>query len=123
MLLELLKETFPESETLPNNYYEAKKILRDLGLHYIKIDACPSDCMLYSKEHANAKECVFCGVSRWKSSDDHSTDEFTKSVKKKKIPAKVLHYFPLKPRLQRLYMSSKTTSHMKWHVMVAWKVR
>ena len=25
MLLELLKETFPESETLPNNYYEAKK--------------------------------------------------------------------------------------------------
>ncbi|KAL6313164.1 hypothetical protein AAG906_016741 [Vitis piasezkii] len=53
---------------------------------------------------------------RWKSSDDNSTDEFTKSVKKKKIHAKVLRYFPLKPRLQRLYMSSKTASHMKWHV-------
>ncbi|KAL6348147.1 hypothetical protein AAG906_039595 [Vitis piasezkii] len=52
----------------------------------------------------------------WKSSDDHSTDEFTNSAKKKKIPAKVLRYFPLKPRLQRLYMSSKTASHMKWHV-------
>ncbi|RVW22081.1 hypothetical protein CK203_110934 [Vitis vinifera] len=51
-----------------------------------------------------------------KSSDEHSTDEFTNSAKKKKIPAKVLRYFPLKPRLQRLYMSSKTTSHMKWHV-------
>ena len=43
-----------------------KKVLRDLGLHYIKIDACLSDCMLYSKEHANANECVVCGVSRWK---------------------------------------------------------
>ena len=93
-----------------------KKILRDLGLHYIKIDAYPSDCMLYSKEHANANECVVCGVSRWKSSDDHSTDEFTNSTKKKKISAKVLRYFPLKPRLQRLYMSTKTTSHMKWHI-------
>ena len=58
-LLELLNEAFPEDETLPSNYYEAKKILHDLGLHYIKIDACPSDCMLYSKEHANANECVF----------------------------------------------------------------
>ena len=59
MLLELLNEAFPEDETLPSNYYEAKKILRDLGLHYIKIDACPLDCMLYSKEHANVNECVF----------------------------------------------------------------
>ncbi|RVW21982.1 hypothetical protein CK203_110263 [Vitis vinifera] len=86
MLLELLNEAFPEGETLPSNYYEAKKILCDLGLHYIKIDACPLDY------------------------------EFTDSAKKKKIPAKVLCYFPLKPRLQRLYMSSKTASHMKWHV-------
>ena len=59
MLLELLKETLLEGETLPSNYYEAKKkILCDLGLHYIKIDACPLDCMLYSKEHANANKCV-----------------------------------------------------------------
>ena len=58
----------------------------------------------------------FYGVSRWKSNDDHSIDEFTNSAKKKKIPAKVLRFFPLKPRLQRLYMSAKTASHMKWHV-------
>ena len=59
---------------------------------------------------------VVYSVSRWKSSDVHSTNEFNKSSKKKKIPAKVLHYFPLRPRLQRLYMSSKMASHMKWHV-------
>ena len=34
---------------------------------------------------------------------------------KKKDPPKVLRYFPLKPRLQRLFMSSKTATHMRWH--------
>ena len=32
-----------------------------------------------------------------------------------KNPAKVLQYFPLKPRLQRLFMSLRIASHMKWH--------
>ena len=116
MLLELLKEELYEGETLPSNYYETKKVLRDLDLHYIKIDACSLDCMLYSKEHVNANEFIVCGVSRWKSSDVHPTDEFNQSSKKNKITAKVLPYFPLKLRLQRLYMSSKIASHMKWHV-------
>ena len=104
MLLELLKETLPKGETLPSNYYKTKKVLHELGLHYIKIDVCPSDCMLYSKEHANENECIVCGFSRWKSSDVHPTDEFNQSSTKMKIPAKVLRYFPLKPGLQRLYV-------------------
>ncbi|XP_019257779.1 PREDICTED: uncharacterized protein LOC109235996 [Nicotiana attenuata] len=33
----------------------------------------------------------------------------------RKIPAKVLRYFPLKPRLQRLFMSSETSKAMRWH--------
>ena len=49
MLLELLKEVLPEGETLSNNFYKTKKVLYELGLHYIKIDDCPSYCMLYSK--------------------------------------------------------------------------
>ena len=79
MLLEMLKETLLEDETLPNNYYETKKVLHDLGLHYIKIDAYPSNCMLYSKEHSNANECIVCGISRWKSIDVHPTDDFNQS--------------------------------------------
>lgn len=35
--------------------------------------------------------------------------------KQKKIPWKVLRYFPLTPRLQRLFMSSKTATDMRWH--------
>ncbi|XP_058009346.1 uncharacterized protein LOC131183171 [Hevea brasiliensis] len=33
----------------------------------------------------------------------------------KRIPKKILRYFPLKPRLQRLFMSTKTASLMRWH--------
>ena len=57
MLLELLKEALPEGDNFPNNYYEVKKILRDLGLDYKKIDACPQNCMLFTKENANAEKC------------------------------------------------------------------
>ncbi|XP_075655172.1 uncharacterized protein LOC142625386 [Castanea sativa] len=35
--------------------------------------------------------------------------------KNKKVPWKVLRYFPLKSRLQRLFMSTKTATDMKWH--------
>ncbi|OMO50578.1 Transposon, En/Spm-like protein [Corchorus capsularis] len=33
----------------------------------------------------------------------------------KKQPAKVLRYFPLIPRLQRIFMSNKTSESMTWH--------
>ena len=45
-LLDLLKEAFPFAK-FPKNFQEAKSIVRDLGLDYKKIHACPNDCMLY----------------------------------------------------------------------------
>lgn len=33
----------------------------------------------------------------------------------KKIPQKILWYFPLKPILQRLFMCKHTACHMRWH--------
>ncbi|CAL0314046.1 unnamed protein product [Lupinus luteus] len=38
---------------------------------------------------------------------------------KKKILANVLQYFPVTPRLQRLYMCSKTAELLKWHAKKA----
>ncbi|CAL2246711.1 unnamed protein product [Prunus armeniaca] len=32
-----------------------------------------------------------------------------------KIPQKVMRYLPLKPRFQRLYMSTHTATYMRWH--------
>ncbi|XP_043721065.1 uncharacterized protein LOC122668585 [Telopea speciosissima] len=102
MLLDLLQEALPEPNTLPKNIYETKKIIKDLGLNYNKIDVCRNDCMLYWKEADKATSCYKCGTSRYESEN-------------KKIPAKTLRHFPLIPRLQRLYMSSKTSLNMRWH--------
>lgn len=108
-LLELLKEALPKGETVPSSYREAKKMIQDLGLDYEKIDACPNNCLLFRKEYADLNNCVKCGSFRWKFED--TRDDGTR----KKVAAKVLRYFPLKPRLQRLFMSSKTAADMRWH--------
>nr|GFB53071.1 hypothetical protein [Tanacetum cinerariifolium] len=49
--------------------------------------------------------CPVCNTSRWK---DINTPG-------KKVPKKVLCYFPIIPRLQRLYKSSHTVKEMTWH--------
>lgn len=122
MLLKLLQEAFPSGHSLPGTFYETKKIIGDLGLNYEKIHACPNDCMLYWKEFADVSSCPKCGASRWKPIEknaDDATDSATNTKMvlsmSRKIPAKVLRYFPLKPRLQRLFMSSETASLMRWH--------
>ncbi|XP_027941160.1 uncharacterized protein LOC114194957 [Vigna unguiculata] len=113
MILELLADAFGHAK-IPSSFYEAKKIINKLGVHYTKIDACPNDCMLYFGEDANMDFCKKCKTSRWKAKKKGTSDSGT-SNKRKKIPAKVLRYFPLKPRLQRMFMSSKIAEHMRWH--------
>ena len=96
MLLELLKKALPKDDNFPDNYYEAKKKkLHDLGLNYKKIDACPHNCMLFTKENVNANKCTFCGTSRWKNVECNSMDDSGTCSKDKKIYAKVLQHFPL----------------------------
>ncbi|XP_020262530.1 uncharacterized protein LOC109838504 [Asparagus officinalis] len=99
--LAIWREAIPEIN-LPKSYYEAKKIVMDLGLDYKKIHACPNDCMLYRGEDGEKVACSKCGESRWKAN-------------KQDVPAKVLRYFPLKPRVQRLFMCSQTAESMSWH--------
>ncbi|GJR91163.1 uncharacterized protein Tco_0215174, partial [Tanacetum coccineum] len=49
--------------------------------------------------------CLVCGESRWKN----------KNTKGKKVPKKVLRYFPLTPRLRRMYNSRHIAKYMTWH--------
>ncbi|XP_027167265.1 uncharacterized protein LOC113767387 [Coffea eugenioides] len=112
ILLELLKEVFPENELFPSSYRDAWKIVKDLGLSYHKILACPNDCLIYWKETEHETFCRKCGTPRYKQIVKQSDDS---SEQANKVPAKLVRYFPLKPRLQRLFMSSKTASLMRWH--------
>ncbi|WCJ39870.1 hypothetical protein M5689_020822 [Euphorbia peplus] len=113
-IMKLFKEALPTGETLPANFYETKKMIRALGLGYKKIHACENDCMLFWKENSKAESCLVCGESRWKNISN-SSNVAKLSKRGKCIPRKVLRYFPLKPRLQRLFMSSKTAEDMTWH--------
>ncbi|WMV40449.1 hypothetical protein MTR67_033834 [Solanum verrucosum] len=113
MLLKMLKkDLLPDKSNLPDSYYEARKLIKSLGLSYDRIDACRNDCMLYWKNDKFVDSCKICGASRWKE-DKHNGE--SKIKKGKKIPYKILRYFPLKTRLQRLFMSSKTSPLMRWH--------
>ncbi|XP_031279787.1 uncharacterized protein LOC116138206 [Pistacia vera] len=111
-IMQLLKKALPRGENLPKSFCDARKLIRDLGLHYEKIDACENDCVLFWKDNANDENCLICGESRWKSVEKNAINP---NKSGKKIPRKVLRYFPLKQRLQRLFMSSKTASDMRWH--------
>jgi len=116
MLLKFLEELLPENSCLPSSYQDCKLIIKDLGFSYEKIDACPNDCVLFRKEYENEVRCPKCHASRYK---EMKHQRFRRKVSSKvaslPIPAKVLRYFPLKQRIKRLFMSSKTAKSMKWH--------
>ncbi|RVX01357.1 hypothetical protein CK203_031234 [Vitis vinifera] len=105
MLLQVLVDAFPKRSNIPKTYYDAKKMLRDLGLGYDSIHACKYDCALFWKENETLDKCPVCDEPRYKFCNG----------KGQKIPQKVLRHFPLKSRLQRLFMSRHTTSDMRWH--------
>ncbi|XP_060959205.1 uncharacterized protein LOC133030469 [Cannabis sativa] len=105
-LLKLLKFAFPKENNIPSTYYEAKKRLKKLGLGYDNIDVCLYNCCLFYKENASKEACPVCGTSRWVTSENR---------KRKKVPCKVMRYFPLTPRLKRLYSSRITAKSMIWH--------
>ncbi|MCH86656.1 hypothetical protein A2U01_0007515, partial [Trifolium medium] len=116
MLLDLLRDALPEENVLPKSYYETKKMISGLGLGYEKIHACPNDCILYRDKYVKDQVCPKCGTSRWKTTnEDVPTNGIETFEKRKNIPAKILRWFPLKPRLQRLFMSSEVAESMRWH--------
>ncbi|XP_021840141.2 uncharacterized protein [Spinacia oleracea] len=117
MLLKLILDAFPQILDFPSSFYYSKKMIKDLGLGYEKIDACPNNCMLYWGEFLEKDKCHVCGTSRWaktKGKGGITSDQGTNTYKKG-VPAKVMRYFPLIPRLKRIYMSPETVEDMRWH--------
>ncbi|KAM6552349.1 hypothetical protein CsatB_002157 [Cannabis sativa] len=104
-LLKLLKFAFPKENKIPATHYEAKKKLGKLGLGYESIHVCVNNCCLFHNEHASKDFCPVCGTSRW----------INEETSGKKVAHKVMRYFPLTPRLKRLYSSRHTSKEMVWH--------
>ena len=75
-----------------------------LELEAQKIHACPNDCILYHGEYENLDSCPVCNACRYKINRDDPGDVDEKRIKKR-VPAKVMSYFPLTPRLKHLFMN------------------
>ncbi|XP_059669134.1 uncharacterized protein LOC132314273 [Cornus florida] len=107
-LLKIVRDFLPDNSTLPNGTYETKKLLKTFNLGYEKIDACINDCGLFRKDFENLDRCPKCGASRWKVSDRSKKIRIG-------IPAKVLRYFPIIPRLRRMFRLTEKAKQLLWH--------
>jgi hypothetical protein len=115
-ILNLFSKVLPEGHCIPDSLDKVQRVVRDLGLDYIKIHACKNDCVLFFKENKMLETCPTCGESRWRVVDKTSDNEVVDGATvKKRFPVKILRYFPLIPRLQRMYMSKQLSEEMQWH--------
>ncbi|XP_024009936.1 uncharacterized protein LOC112085141 [Eutrema salsugineum] len=107
-LLETLKEMLPKDNVLHTSLYDVKKFFKSFDMGYQKIHACVNDCCLYKKKYKTLDSCPKCKASRWK------TNTQTGEVKIG-IPEKVLRYFPIIPRLKRMFRSEEMAKELRWH--------
>src|SRR3954462_14629258 len=94
-------DRLPKGNTCPTSIAEAKKVLCPLDLPHVKYHVCINDCMIYRGEDEDKTTCSVCGVSRYK--------------RGKKVPRKVVWYFPITPRLQRYFVDPEEAKPMTWH--------
>jgi hypothetical protein len=102
-IVEWTRSILLERNKLKENIYIAKSMMKSLGLGYQKISMCPKFCMLYYLENTESTKCRTCGHSCYKPKNSRGRTLIT---------TKKLRYFPITPKLQRLFMSSKIVKHM-----------
>ncbi|KAH9803018.1 hypothetical protein KPL71_001620 [Citrus sinensis] len=106
-LLQIVRDILPSENTLPESLYSTKKLLKTFDLGYEKIHSCINDCCLFRKELGNAHMCPKCGASRWK------VNERTEKIQQG-VPAKVLRYFPIIPRLKRMFSVTDMAEQLRF---------
>jgi len=78
--------------------------MKEIGVEYQSIDACPNDHIIYYGHYASENKCPQCEISRCR------TNQLTKEV-----PRKVLRYIIIIPRFQRLFRCQTITQFMDYH--------
>ncbi|XP_075500141.1 uncharacterized protein LOC142538729 [Primulina tabacum] len=108
-LCQLISEFLPTDNIMTDSFYNTKKLVKVLGFPVEKMDCCINNCMIFWKDDIELTECKMCG-------HPHYIQQKRGIGKNKKdISLKIMYYFPLTPRLQRLYASTATAKHMRWH--------
>ncbi|GJS19470.1 reverse transcriptase domain-containing protein [Tanacetum coccineum] len=92
---------------IPPNNEQNESTQEDIGKLTDSIFNEMLEFFQYGDNNKDVHFCPMCKTSRWKDSNTPG----------KKVPKKVLRYFPIIPRLQRLYKSSHTANEMTWHAI------
>ena len=67
----------PPSNNLPCTCREVFLIMKEIGMDYQAIDACPDDHIIYYGQYASGKKCPQCEISRYRT--DQVTKRFLKN--------------------------------------------
>ena len=95
---------------MPEKTYLAKQMIYPIGLEVEKLHACSNDCILYRGEkYKDLDKCPKCEAPRYK---EGPSDEATKT---RGGPVKVVWYFPIAPRVHRLFACAKSAKLLHWH--------
>lgn len=98
----LKKDVLHRDNIMPGSRYACWSYLEKIGLTFKSIHVCGRGCILFWEETANLECCSKCGDSKY---IPGSTS----------IPVKVMRWFPLIPRLQKMYRCIELSTLMKWH--------
>ncbi|XXG62896.1 hypothetical protein AAC387_Pa05g1189 [Persea americana] len=99
MLLQLLHRVLPSGAKLVESYYQARKLIENLGFTYETLDARPNNCMLFRNENGHLDTSIVCQSSRWKEDGvGYNRQNSSTSVinRGKLVAEKQVRYFPLK---------------------------
>ncbi len=98
----------PDDCKMVKSTYEGKKVMKAMGSRYNKIHSCLNNCIVYTKKFKDLTSCPKCGQTRCK--QDEKTNKIYDG-----IPGKVAWYFPIIPRLQRLFQVKNIAKDLIWH--------
>jgi len=114
----------PEGNQVAGSVYEAKKIICPLGLVVERIHACKNSCMLFRGEYEDLDNCPKCGFDRFKRAKDGGDNNAEDGNEPEEIrgrkgnrggPVRVAWYFPIIPRLKRMFATRKEAQLLRWH--------
>ncbi|XP_078165263.1 uncharacterized protein LOC144559972 [Carex rostrata] len=106
-MMSLIKSVLPPSEKMPENFYQANRLVEPLGMEHKNIDVCPNFCMLYYNDREDKTSCDVCHTPRY--------NPMGSNTNAKPVAQKTLRYLPITPRMQKMYMTHFNAVQMRWH--------
>ena len=103
LLTFLSSDLLPRGNNLTSITYETKRMVMKMGLEYVLIHYYPAGHVLYEgEENMDLEECPKCRQPCYVPDSN-------------KVLVKVLQYFPIIPRLQRLFRCQEVAKLLKYH--------